>query len=102
MKKLVNTPLSNTIWYATINEKNGTMSTSTRVDVTDSAVQAVADHFILMDEFRKDGFFGYEYDNKDKTNTLTLCAFDNRHLVVSKKIYDELLEYKRKYEDLCK
>ena len=36
MKKLVTTPLTNTIWWATVNEKNGTMNTSTRVDVTDN------------------------------------------------------------------
>ena len=51
MKKLVTTPLSNTIWWATVNEKSGTMNTSTRVDVTDNAVDAVFQHLINLEGF---------------------------------------------------
>lgn len=103
MKKLVTTPLTNTIWYATVNEENGTMNTSTRVDVTDSAIDAVFYHLINFDLFKENGFMGYEIDKADKSGSATICVFDNnKHVCVSKEIYKELLEYKRKYEDLCK
>ena len=46
MKTLVTTPLSNTIWYATVNEKTHTMNTNTRVDVTDAAIAAVFEWFM--------------------------------------------------------
>jgi len=102
MKKLVTTPISNTIWWATVNEEKGTMNTGTRVDVTDNAIGAVLEHFRNMDFSEKKGFSGYVYDNKNNDGTLTLCAYDERHITISKKIYDELLEYKKIYEDLCK
>lgn len=41
MKKIVVTPISNTIYYATVNEKTHTMNTSTRVNVTDDCIRAV-------------------------------------------------------------
>ena len=46
MKKLVTTPLSNTIWWATVNEEKG-MITGNKEDVTDNAV----DDYI---EFKKE------------------------------------------------
>lgn len=101
MKKLVTTPITNTIWWATVNENKGTMNTNTRVDVTDNAISAVLEHLIQMDGFKDKGFAGYSYD-KNNGGTLTICAIDNRHLAVSKDVFDELKEYKRMYEDLCK
>lgn len=40
MKKLVTTPITNTIWWATVNEEKG-MITGKREDVTDNAIDAV-------------------------------------------------------------
>lgn len=50
MKKLVTTPLSGTIWWATVNDEKG-MITGKRQDVTDNAITAVLDHFMLGDGF---------------------------------------------------
>jgi hypothetical protein len=95
MKKLVNTPLSNTIWWATINEKNGTMNTSTRVDVTNNALQSVLDHIIMMDMFKDEGFAGYTYSRKDNSGNLTLCAIDeNKMKVISIEDYNKFKEIK--------
>ena len=46
MKKLVVAPLSNTIYYATVNEKNHTMNPNTRVDMTDNAIAGVFEWFM--------------------------------------------------------
>jgi hypothetical protein len=46
MKKLVVAPLSNTIYYATVNEKNHTMNPNTRVDMTDNAIASVFEWFM--------------------------------------------------------
>ena len=103
MKKLVTTPLSNTIWWATVNEKNGTMNTQTRIDVTDNAIDAVFQHLINMNGFSEKGFAGYEIPKKNSDETVTIAAYSNvTHVCVSKKLYEELLEYKAKYEDLCR
>lgn len=45
MKRLVVSPLSNKIYYATVNEKNHTMSASDRKDVTDNCIGAVFEWF---------------------------------------------------------
>ena len=93
MKKLVNTPLTNTIWWATVNEHNGTMNTNTRIDVTDNAVQSVLDHIMMMDGFKERGFAGYTYSRKDNSGDLTLCAIDeNKMKVVTIEDYNKLKE----------
>lgn len=46
MKKIVVTPITNTIYYATVNEKTHRMNTSTRVNVTDDCIRAVFEWFI--------------------------------------------------------
>ena len=103
MKKLVTTPLSNTIWWATVNEKNGTMNTQTRVDVTDNAIDAVFQHLINMNSFSEKGFAGYEIPKKDSDETVSMAVFSNdTHVCISKKLYEELREYKEMYEGLCK
>ena len=96
MKKLVNTPLTNTIWYATINEKNGTMNTSTRIDMTDNAIQCVLDHIVMMDGFKDNGFAGYTYKKKDNSGELTLCAIDNTKMkVITIEDYNKYMELRK-------
>lgn len=96
MKKLVTTPLSNTIWWATVNEKNGTMNTQTRVDVTDNAIDAVLQHLINMNGFSDNGFAGYEIPKKNSEETVTLAVYKNNiHVCVSKALFEELKAYKR-------
>lgn len=95
MKRLVNTPLSNTIWWATVNENNGTMNTSTRIDVTDNAIQSVLDHIMMLDGFKEGGFAGYNYNRKDNRGELTLCAIDsNKMKVITIEDYNRLKEIK--------
>ena len=85
MKKLVNTPLSNTIWWATVNDKNGTMNTSTRVDVTDNAIDVVVQHIIMMKEYKeRDGYSGYSFTKKNG-GTMTLCVIDEDKYQIVKK-----------------
>ena len=85
MKKLVNTPLTNTIWWATVNENNNTMNTSTRVDVTDNAIDVVVQHIIGMKEYKeRDGFSGYSFAKKNGGN-MTLCVIDEDKYKIVKK-----------------
>ena len=58
MKKLVTTPLTNTIWWATVDDKRGII-TGDKKDVTDNAIQSVLDHLIGQEAFVKKGFAGY-------------------------------------------
>lgn len=102
MKKLVTTPITNTIWWATVNEEKGTMNTSTRVDVTENAILAVLEHLKNIDMTEKKGFSGYVYDKNDKNGTLTIAAYDERYIAINTELYEELKEYKHMYEELCK
>lgn len=96
MRKLVITP-DNTIYWATINEKNNTMNENTRIDVTDNALDVVFEHLTNLEGFEKDGFAGYEM-NED---SVILCAFkSDRVTYISRDEYNKLLEYKEKYEAL--
>ena len=63
MKKLVTTPITNTIWWETVNEEKG-MITGKREDVTDNAIDAVFQHLIGMEGFLDKGFAGYEFQKK--------------------------------------
>lgn len=102
MKKLVVTPLSNTIWWATVNEEKG-MITGNKVDVTDNAVDAVFQHLMGLEGFEEKGFAGYEIPKRDSAETVTMAVFSNdTHVCVSKKLFEELKEYKAMYEGLCK
>ena len=102
MKKLVTTPLTNTIWWATVNEEKG-MITGNKEDVTDNAVDAVFQHLIGLEGFAENGFAGYEIPKKDSDETVTMAVFNNdTHVCVSKNLFEELKEYKAMYEDLCK
>ena len=103
MRKLVCTPISNTIYWATVNEKKGTMNTETRIDVTDNALDVVFEHITSLEGFNKDGFAAYEFARKDGDAPAMLCVFDSRKVTfIDKEEYHELLEYKEKYESLCK
>lgn len=102
MRKLVITP-DNTIYWATVNEKNNTMNTETRIDVTDNALDVVFEHLTSLEGFEKDGFAAYEFPRKDGGGAAMLCAFDSRKVTfITREKYDELLEYKAMYEALCK
>lgn len=46
MKRLVVSLLSNTIYYATVNEKNNTMSATDRKDVTENCIRVVFEWFV--------------------------------------------------------
>lgn len=59
MKKLV-CGIFGTIYYAQI-LKNGLMSSTNRVDVTDDAIQAVLMHLTSQTEYHKESHFGYEF-----------------------------------------
>jgi hypothetical protein len=95
-KKLVVTPLTRTIWWATVNESKGMIIGNNKVDVTDNAIESVLDHFILDDNFEEKGFSGYTYKNKDG-NEVTICGFDERHLAIDSKLWEEV---KAKAEEL--
>jgi hypothetical protein len=96
-KKLVVTPLTRTIWWATVNETKNMIVGDSRVDVTDNAIQSVLDHFILDNAFKDKGFSGYEY-SKNSGGKVTICGFDERYVVVKKELWDELKEFKRLHE----
>ena len=101
MKKLVNTPLTNTIWWATVNEEKG-MITGNKVDVTDNAIQAALNHLMMMDGYNQKGFSGYTYDKKNGDGNVTIAAYDETYVVVKEELLDELKEYKSMYEGLSK
>lgn len=46
MKKVVVAPISNTIYYATVNDARGTMSSTDRKDITDDCLRAVFEWFM--------------------------------------------------------
>ena len=103
MKILVNAPLSNKIYWATVNEKTHTMNTSSRIDVTDNAVDVVFEHITNMEGFDEKGWAGYEYPERNSENVATLCVFkSDKAVCLSKEDYNKLLEYKAMYESLCK
>lgn len=96
MKKLVTTPLTNTIWWATVNEDKN-MITGKREDVTDNAIQAVFEHLASMEGFSDKGFAGYTYDKK-KGGTSTICAVDDEKMCVIS--IDTWKEYRKKYGNI--
>ena len=54
MKKLDVSPLTNTIYYATVNDKTHTMNSNTRVDVTDNAIASVFEWFMNQMEGKEE------------------------------------------------
>lgn len=79
-----------TIYYAQI-LKNGMMSHTNRVDITESALLAVADHIMQMKDYTdNEGFAGYEY-NKTDGGRINLVVFDaDKYKIISQKKLDKL------------
>ena len=92
MKKLVNAPISNRIFWATVNEENGTMNPQTRVDVTDNAIDVVFYHLINLERYQKISFAGYEIPKiQNPDETITICAYDSsKYIAVGKDKYAEM------------
>lgn len=100
MKKLVTTPLTNTIWWATVNEEKGII-TGNKEDVTDNAIDAVFQHLIGLDKFKETGFAGYKIPKKDSDEYVTMAVFrSDMHVCIDKKLYEELLNYKMEKEKI--
>jgi hypothetical protein len=91
MKKLVTTPLTRTIYWATVNEAKG-LITGEKKDVTDNAINCVIDHFIYSEDFREKGFTGYEYKKLNGNGKISICVYDDRYVVIKKSVYDEMKE----------
>lgn len=101
MKKLVTTPLTRNIYWATVNDSKG-LITGEKKDVTDNAIQCVLDHFIYSSVFGTTGFTGYEYNKSNGDGKLTICAYDDRYVAVKKSLYDEMREKCLKYDEMNK
>ncbi len=79
------------------------MITGNKEDVTDNAVDAVFQHLMGLEGFVEKGFAGYKIPKKDSDETVTMAVFSNdTHVCVSKKLFEELKEYKTMYEGLNK
>ena len=89
MKKLVCGNFG-TIYYAQI-LKNGLMSSNNRVNVTDDALKAVADHIMFMSEYKEnDGFSGYKY-GKVGGGSIQLIVYDtDKYVLVSREKLEKL------------
>lgn len=56
-----------------------------------------------MNKFEEDGFFGYEVPRMDGKKEVVFCVYDSdEHITISKKLYQQLLEYKYMYDALDK
>lgn len=100
MKKLVTTPLTNTIYWATVNEQKG-MITGEKKDVTDNAIDAVFQHLIGLKGFEEKGFAGYEIPKKNSDSKVTMCVFNNDKYVLMPKgeVEDESRKYRNNNEN---
>ena len=87
MKKLV-CGIFGTIYYATI-LKNGLMSDTNRVDVTDDAKQVVMLHLASQNSYKEDGLIQYEYTN-NKGEKFRLCGYDPTKYEVVRKTNNNL------------
>ncbi|RKI83828.1 hypothetical protein D7V90_08020 [bacterium 1xD42-87] len=100
MKKLVTTPLPNTIWWANVNEEKGII-TGDKKDVTDNAIDAVFQHLIGQEKFKETGFTGYQIPKKNSEEYITMAVFkSNTHVCLTKEVYEELKNYMRMYDEL--
>lgn len=100
MKKLVTTPLTNTIWWATVNEEKGII-TGDKKDVTDQAIDAVFQHLIGQDKFKETGFAGYKIPKKNSEEYVTMAVFkSDTHACMKKEVYEELKNYMKMYDEL--
>lgn len=83
MKKLV-CGVFGTIYYASI-LKNGLMSDTNRVDVTDDAIQAVLMHLMAQTEYHKDGHFGYQYGLASGEKACVIAYDPKRYVLAERK-----------------
>ncbi len=63
-----------TIYYAKI-LKEGRMSDTDRVDITDEAIEAVLNHIMQMSDYEDKGFAGYSYKTTGGGH-VNLIAYD--------------------------
>lgn len=83
MKKLVCGAFG-TIYYAQI-LKNGLMSDTNRVNVTDDAISAVFVHLMSSTEYHKEGYFGYEYCLANDEKVCMMAYDPERYVLVERK-----------------
>lgn len=86
MKKLITTPITGNVYWATVDEKKN-MITGEKKDVTDDAIECVLGHLMNNQQFKDEGQFGYEWDKSGNRGKVTLIAFDDSYGLVKK---DEL------------
>jgi len=105
MKRLVLAPLSNTIYYATVNEKSHTMKPNTRIDITDNAVACVFEWFMNQMEGKEEFSICYPSTGfelvmrrKDATNHPTVDSI----LAVNELKKNALLELIERFKDTYK
>ena len=91
MKKLVTTPLTGKIYWATVNVEKG-LITGEKKDVTNNAIECVLNHFIYSNNFFEKGFDGYQYDKINGNGKISICAYDDRYVAVKKDLFDEMKE----------
>lgn len=92
--------LTNTIWWATVNEEKRII-TGDKKDVTDQAIDAVFQHLIGQDKFKETGFVGYKIPKKNSEDYVTLAAFkSDTHVCLTKEVYEELKNYMKMYDEL--
>lgn len=85
MKKVVVAPISNTIYYATVNEARRTMSSTDRKDITDDCIRAVFEWFMNnMD------------DNSEYSITFESSKYE---LVMREKEAEKTLDKQRKEDE---
>lgn len=77
MKKLVNSAISNKIYYATVNEKNRTIS-GEKKDVTDDAIMCVFQWFMTELERSEEGSVAFEITYPDVPFVLTLTKKEEK------------------------
>lgn len=88
MKKVVCGSFGN-IYYATI-LKDGVMSSSGRVNVTDDAIRAVTQHLISNPEYKKNnGYYGYIFHTNEDDRPIEICAFDSTKYTITEAVPEE-------------
>lgn len=89
MKKLIVTPITGEIVYATVNDKKGII-TGNKAYLTDEAVECVLNHFMHDKQFKDKGQFGYEWDLTKYRGKVSMIAFDDSYVLVKKDYLDKL------------
>lgn len=84
MKKVVVAPISNTIYYATVNEARGIMSATDRKDITDDCIRAVFEWFM---------------NNMDGNSEYSITFESSKYELVMREKEDEKTLDKQRKED---